>query len=171
MGAGLELALSADIRIVARDATLGIPFISIAATGGTYQLTRMIGPTRTIEMLFTGRRLTGDEALDFGIATQAVAAAELEACTNDWAERLSALPTRVMGLMKRAVYRASEQSLQEGLEESALNAVLAQFLADRSEGAAAWVEKRPPRFTNKLRRPVADVRDGGQEGSPAAEDS
>ena len=157
MGAGLELALSTDVRIVARDATLGIPFISIGATGATYQLARMIGPTRTLELLFTARRLSGDEALDFGIATRAVAASELEECTNDWAERLSVLPTRVMGLMKRAVYRASEQSLQEGLEESAVNALIAQFLADRSEGAAAWRENRPPRFTNQLRSPVVDA--------------
>jgi 2-(1,2-epoxy-1,2-dihydrophenyl)acetyl-CoA isomerase len=157
MGAGLELALSTDVRIVARDATLGIPFISIGATGATYQLARMIGPTRTLELLFTARRLSGDEALDLGIATRAVAATELDECANDWAERLSALPTRVMGLMKRAVYRASEQSLQEGLEESALNALVAQFLADRSEGAAAWREHRPPRFTNKLRQPVVEV--------------
>jgi 2-(1,2-epoxy-1,2-dihydrophenyl)acetyl-CoA isomerase len=157
MGAGLELALSADIRIVARDATLGIPFITIAGTGGTYQLTRMIGPTKTLEMLFTGRRLTGDEALAYGIATEAVDPDELDRRTEEWAVRLCALPTRVMGLMKRAVYRASEQSLDEGLQESAVNALLTHFLADRAEGAAAWIERRPPQFTNGLRRPTDDA--------------
>jgi 2-(1,2-epoxy-1,2-dihydrophenyl)acetyl-CoA isomerase len=156
MGAGLELALSADMRIVARDAILGIPFITIAGTGATYQLTRMIGPTRTLEMLFTAKRLSGDEAFDIGIATQAVEATELDQRTNEMAEKLSALPTRVMGLMKRAVYRASEQSLEQGLEESSVNALVANFLADRAEGAAAWLEKRPPNFTNELRRPNFD---------------
>jgi 2-(1,2-epoxy-1,2-dihydrophenyl)acetyl-CoA isomerase len=155
MGAGLELALSADIRIVARDATLGIPFIDIAGTGGTYQLTRMIGPTKTIEMLFTGKRLNGDEALAYGIATEAVEPAELDQRTEEWAVKLAKLPTRVMGLMKRAVYRASEQSLDEGLQESALNALLTHFLADRVEGAQAWLERRPPNFTNALRHPTS----------------
>lgn len=150
LGAGLELALGADIRVVARDAVLGIPFINVAGTGGTYQLVRMIGPTRAIEMLFTAKRISGEEAFTIGIATEVVEGAALEEAVSAWSERLSGLPTRAVGLMKRAVYRASEQSLEDGLEEAGLNYVLSHFLEDRTEGRAAWLERRPPAFTNNV---------------------
>jgi 2-(1,2-epoxy-1,2-dihydrophenyl)acetyl-CoA isomerase len=150
LGAGLELAMGADIRVVTRDAVMGIPFINVAGTGGTYQLVRMIGPTRAIEMLFTAKRISGEDSYALGIATEVVDSDALEEAASAWAERLSNLPTRAVGLMKRAVYRASEQSLEEGLEEAGLNYVLSHFLEDRTEGRAAWLEKRPPSYTNKV---------------------
>jgi 2-(1,2-epoxy-1,2-dihydrophenyl)acetyl-CoA isomerase len=147
LGAGLELALAADIRIVAREASLGIPFINLALAGGTYQLARIVGPTRAVELLFTGRRISGEEAGSYGIATEVVALEDLAASTAAWASKLAHLPTKAMGYMKRAIYRASEETLEEGIQEAALNSVLVQTLADRTEGKAAWLEKREPRFS------------------------
>jgi len=146
LGAGFELALAADIRVVARDASMGIPFINLALAGGTYQLSRMVGPTRAVEMLFTGRRISGEEAGSYGIATEVVDPEDLLAATASWAEKLAALPTRAMGYMKLAIYRASEETLEEGIAEAGLNSVLVQALEDRAEGRAAWLEKREPRF-------------------------
>jgi 2-(1,2-epoxy-1,2-dihydrophenyl)acetyl-CoA isomerase len=146
LGAGFELCLASDFRIVSSTASLGLPFIQLALAGGTYQLPRMIGLTRAVEMLLTARRLTGVEAGEWGIATEVVDDAELEAATRRWAERLAELPTRAMGYMKRALYRAPELSLDEGIQEAALNSVLVQALGDRAEARQAREEKRPPRF-------------------------
>ena len=146
LGAGFELSLASDFRIVAAGASMGLPFIRLALAGGTYQLPRMIGLTRAVEMLLTARRLTGTEAGEWGIATEVVSDDELAAATTRWAEMLAGLPTRAMGYMKRALYRAPELSLEEGIQEAAVNSLLVQALADRTEAKQAWLEKRPPNF-------------------------
>ena len=89
LGAGFELSLASDFRIVASTATLGLPFIRLALAGGTYQLPRMIGLTRAVEMLLTARRLTGQEAGEWGIATEVVSEDELGAATSRWADELA----------------------------------------------------------------------------------
>jgi 2-(1,2-epoxy-1,2-dihydrophenyl)acetyl-CoA isomerase len=146
LGAGFELSLASDFRVVAANARMGLPFIKLALAGGTYQLPRMIGLTRAVELLLTARELTGVEAGEWGIATEVVSEDELAAATSRWAERLAALPTRAMGYMKRALYRAPELSLDEGYQEAALNSVLVQALSDRAEAKQARLDKRPPNF-------------------------
>jgi 2-(1,2-epoxy-1,2-dihydrophenyl)acetyl-CoA isomerase len=146
LGAGFELALAADFRVVASNARMGLPFIKLALAGGTYQLPRMIGLTKAIELLMTGRELTGTETGEWGIATEVVEERDLAAATDKLAERLAALPTRAMGYMKRAIYRAPQIDIERGYEEAALNTVMVQSLEDRAEGKQAWLEKRPPVF-------------------------
>jgi 2-(1,2-epoxy-1,2-dihydrophenyl)acetyl-CoA isomerase len=102
--------------------------------------------TRAVEMLLTARRLTGQEAGEWGIATEVVSEDELGAATSRWADELASLPTRAMGYMKRALYRAPELSLDEGYQEAAVNSLLVQALSDRAEAKQAWLEKRPPQF-------------------------
>jgi 2-(1,2-epoxy-1,2-dihydrophenyl)acetyl-CoA isomerase len=146
LGAGFELSLAADFRVVASNARMGLPFIKLALAGGTYQLPRMIGLTKAVEMLMTARELTGTEAGEWGIATRVVDASDLAEATDELAERLAALPTRAMGYMKRAIYRAPQVDIDRGYEEAALNMVLVQSLEDRTEGKQAWLERRPPVF-------------------------
>jgi 2-(1,2-epoxy-1,2-dihydrophenyl)acetyl-CoA isomerase len=144
LGAGFELALAADFRVVASNARLGLPFIKLAMAGGTYQLPRLIGLTKAIELLMTGRELSGAESGEWGIATEVVEDGELAAATDKLAERLAALPTRAMGYMKRAIYQAPQLDIERGYEQAAINSVLAQSLEDRVEGKQAWLERRPP---------------------------
>lgn len=146
LGAGFELALASDFRVVAANARLGLPFIKLALAGGTYQLPRMIGLTRAIELLMTARELTGTESGEWGIATEVVDEDKLAEATDELAERLAKLPTRAMGYMKRAIYRAPQLDLERGYEEAALNMVMVQSLEDRTEGKQAWLERRPPVF-------------------------
>jgi 2-(1,2-epoxy-1,2-dihydrophenyl)acetyl-CoA isomerase len=146
LGAGFELSLASDFRIVASTARLGLPFARLALSGGTYQLPRMIGLTRAVELLLTARELTGTEAGEWGIATEVVSDDDLAAATARWADKLAALPTRAIGYMKRVLYRAPELSLDEGIQEAAVNSLLSQALSDRAEAKQAWLEKRPPRF-------------------------
>jgi enoyl-CoA hydratase/carnithine racemase len=147
LGAGCELAMAADIRVVHLEAQVGIPFVRLALAGGTYQLPRLVGLTRAVELLFSGRSMDGREALQEGWATEvAEDEAALEAAVARWTDHLRSAPTGAIGLMKRAVYHAFEDDLVEGFHRVALNQIVTVGSHDREEGRQAWLERRPPSF-------------------------
>ncbi|MFN3358202.1 MAG: enoyl-CoA hydratase/isomerase family protein, partial [Pseudomonas sp.] len=112
VGAGHELALAADIRIVTQDARVGLPFIHLALSGGCYLLPRTVGLTRAVEMLFTGRFLTGAEALAERWAHELVEdQAGLDAAVERWTQHFTTVPTKTIAYMKQQIYRAHESSL------------------------------------------------------------
>jgi enoyl-CoA hydratase len=150
LGGGAELALACDVRLMARGGEIGFPEIRLGffpGAGGTQRLTRMVGPTRALRLMMEGRRLTADEARALGIVDEVVPADLLHQTARDVAERLAAGPTRAMGLLKRCVYQGHGRPLTEGLAiEAEAVAELIQT-ADAREGMAAFLEKRPPRFS------------------------
>lgn len=147
LGAGCELAMAADIRLVHADAKIGIPFVKLALAGGTYQLPRLVGLTRAAELLFSGRPMDGHEALAAGWATEVHDnEAELEKAVSRWADSLRAAPTKAIGLMKQALYHCYQDELADGIRRSALNSLVTADSHDRTEGRAAWTERRPPAF-------------------------
>ncbi len=147
LGGGLELALAADMRVAAPGAKLGLPEVGlglIPGFGGTQRLPRLIGKGRALDMIFTGRHVDAQEALQMGlvnrVADDALAAA-LELA------RLAAKNAPVaIGLAKEAVVRGLDVTLAEGLEIEADLFGMVTTTADMQEGTSAFLAKRKPDF-------------------------
>ncbi|HEU4942560.1 MAG TPA: enoyl-CoA hydratase-related protein [Gaiellaceae bacterium] len=151
-GAGLSFACACDIRIASDAATFVPAFINIGLvpdSGGTYFIARLLGPARAFEWMTSGRRLTAEEALDWGLVSAVVAADELPAHAAGLAARLAAMPTKGIGMTKRLFDRAAESTLEEQLEWEAQLQSAATQTEDFREGVAAFLEKRDPRFEGR----------------------
>lgn len=149
LGAALSLAVACDLRIAARTARLGMPFVQRGVVGGTYLLPRLIGIGRATPMLFLGEPIGGEEAERIGLVHRAVDDAQLEAVTAELVARLASLPTRAIGIMKRAMHESLSAGIEAGLasERGALTA--ARATEDYREGVQAARERRPPRFVGR----------------------
>ena len=154
LGAGCEVALAADLRVIAEDARIGLPEITlgvIPGAGGTQRLARLVGVARAKELIFLGRTLTGAEAVRVGLATTAVPAADVAATALELATRLAGGPTRALAAAKLAVDEGSEAPLADGLVLES-----AQFAAlfgteDQRQGMRSFIERGPgqARFTGR----------------------
>ena len=149
-GAGLSLALACDLRVAADSASFVPAFVSIGLvpdSGGTFLTRRLLGYARAFEWLATGRKLTAAEAHAWGLVSEVVEADRLVERTAALAAELAALPTRAIGMTKRLLDRAETSTLEEQLELEAQLQSVATKTDDFREGVAAFLEKRPPRFT------------------------
>jgi 2-(1,2-epoxy-1,2-dihydrophenyl)acetyl-CoA isomerase len=149
-GAGLSLAAACDIRIAADIATFVPGFIGIGLipdSGGSWFIHRLLGFARAFEWMTSNRRLTAAEAHAWGIVSEVVEADGLAARAAELAAGYAELPTRAIGMTKRLFDHASTASLDEQLELEAELQQSATGSADFAEGVAAFLEKRPPRFT------------------------
>jgi 2-(1,2-epoxy-1,2-dihydrophenyl)acetyl-CoA isomerase len=149
-GAGLSFACACDLRIAADSASFVPAFINIGLvpdSGGSYFVTRILGPARAFEWLASGRRLTAAEAHSWGLVSEVVEADALAGRAAEVAARFAALPTRAVGMTKRLVDHAVSVSLEDQLEREAQLQAAATQTDDFREGVAAFLEKRPPRFT------------------------
>ena len=151
LGGGCELALCADVRIAGEGATLGQPEILlgiIPGAGGTQRLARFIGKAKAMDLILTGRMMDAAEAERSGLVARVVPAASLMEEAIKVAETIAALSQPSLLAAKEAVNRSFETSLAEGVrfERRVFHALFAT--KDRKEGMTAFIEKRPPRFTN-----------------------
>jgi enoyl-CoA hydratase/carnithine racemase len=149
LGGGLELSLCCDIRVVSRTSSLGLPETNIgliAGAGGTQRLVRAIGQGVARDMLLTGRRIDGAEALALGLASRLVEPGEATAEALEIARGLADGPAEAIAATKRLAVAASEVTIEEGLARE--RAEWAQMRTSRSsqEGLAAFAERRPPDF-------------------------
>ena len=148
-GAGLSLGMACDVRIAARTAVFVPAFISIGLvpdSGGSHFLTRILGPARALEWMLSGRRLTAEEALAWGLVSELVDADALPDRAAELGATLAALPTTAVGLHKRLFDGAALHTLDEQLELEAHLQAAAAATADFAEGVAAFRERRPPSF-------------------------
>jgi 2-(1,2-epoxy-1,2-dihydrophenyl)acetyl-CoA isomerase len=148
-GAGCSLALACDLRIAAASASFVEVFINVGLvpdTGSTYTLPRLVGMARAMEMAFTGRKVTSEEALSIGLINQLVPDQDLDAATRKLASKLASLPTKGIGLTKRAFNRSWTNELEAQLEYEAALQTTAGQTADHHEGVTAFLEKRKPEF-------------------------
>lgn len=151
-GAGLGIALSSDIRIASESATFVLSPISIGfipAVGSTALLPALIGLGRASEMAFTGERLSVDRALEIGLIQRIVPAESLMDEALAFAHRLSALPTKTIGLTKRAFNRAVFGDLNDHLAYEAHLQEIAASTTDHTEGLRAIIEKDSPAFSGR----------------------
>jgi 2-(1,2-epoxy-1,2-dihydrophenyl)acetyl-CoA isomerase len=149
-GAGLSIACVCDLRIAADSASFVPAFINIGLvpdSGGSYFVTRILGPARAFEWMTSGRKLTATEAHAWGLVSEVVEAGALAARTAELAAQLAAMPTRGIGMTKRLLDHAATASLEDQLEREAQLQAAATQTDDFREGVSAFLEKRPPRFS------------------------
>jgi enoyl-CoA hydratase/carnithine racemase len=146
LGGGCELALCADIRIAADDATLGQPEILlgiIPGAGGTQRLTRLVGPSRAKDLIFTGRFVKADEALAIGLVDRVVPAAEVYDAAVAWAGQFSAAASYAVRAAKESIDRGLEVDLETGLEIERQQFAALFATEDRAIGMRSFVEQGP----------------------------
>jgi enoyl-CoA hydratase/carnithine racemase len=150
LGGGLEITLACDLRLAtAGGYKLGTPEVTLGllpGNGGTQRLTRLLGPSRAIELLLTGRTFDVDDALAWGLVSAVYAPEEADARVREYAARFAVGPALATAAIKRCVHEGGQRPLDEGL---ALEAELIEKLfgsKDASEGLHAFVEKRTPEF-------------------------
>jgi enoyl-CoA hydratase/carnithine racemase len=151
-GGGTELALACDLRVVDEAAMMGLTEVTlgiIPGGGGTQRLSRLIGPGRAKELIFTGRRVSGREAFALGLVNQVATAAGSVADAVALAERIGRNAPIALAASKRAIQEGLDGSLDEGLEIEQRQYERTLATRDRLEGLSAFREKRPPRFTGE----------------------
>lgn len=153
-GAGLSLALAADIRIAAPTARFNAAFVRIGLTGGdcgsSYFLPRVVGLGRAAEILLTGRFVNADEAMAIGLVNTVVPADELLASAVAMAEQIASNTSLGVSLTKRVLHQnVDAPSLAAALEVENRNQVLATRTHDMAEALSAFLAKRPPDYTGR----------------------
>ncbi len=149
-GSGASIALATDIRIASEEAGLKQAFIGIGLipdSGSSYFLTKMIGPSRAIELIMTGRTVHAKEAEQIGLIHKVVPKEALDSTVEEITKQFANGPTKALGLSKRVVARAGTVELQDALEYEALHQDIAGRTADHIEAVKAFLEKRQPKFT------------------------
>jgi enoyl-CoA hydratase/carnithine racemase len=150
LGGGLELAMSCDLRVASDKARLGQPEILlgiIPGAGGTQRLTRLVGPAKAKELVWSGRQVRSDEALAMGLVDRVAPADELEAQALAWAAELASGAVVAMGLAKRAIDDGLDGSLARGLDVEAEAFVEAFATEDARTGVASFLEHGPGKAT------------------------
>ena len=150
LGGGCELALACDIVIAADSAKFGQPEIRVGVIpgcGGTQVLPRLMGEKRAKELIFTGRTMTAEEALGFGIVNRVVPLAELRAATEQFIADLLRNSPAMLRLAKMAVNKSLETPLSVGMSYERDLFALCFGTNDQKEGARAFLDKRKPTYT------------------------
>jgi len=151
-GIGCSLALAADFCVASETAYFLQAFVNIGLVpdgGASWMLPRLIGKARATEMMMLGERVPAAKALDWGMVHKVVADDALDAEAFALAERLAAMPTVALGLMRRAITRGYESDYATAMHVEAENQRAARGTADSIEGGVAFLTKRKPVFTGR----------------------
>jgi len=151
-GAGASLAMACDIRIASDAASFALAFGRVGLvpdSGATWFLPRLVGATRAAELALLNDSVSAADAVRLGLVGRVVPAADLATEARAVADRLAAGAPRAIALTKRALNAAWEHDLEAALEYEAQLQDLAGRTKDHAEGMAAFLEKRPPRFTGE----------------------
>ncbi|WP_202078452.1 enoyl-CoA hydratase-related protein [Caldalkalibacillus salinus] len=151
-GAGCSLALACDFRIASTKASFIEAFIHIGLvpdSGSCYFLPRIVGWAKALELAILGEKIKAEKAHDLGLVTQVTEPAQLMENAIAFATKLSLMPTKAIGLIKRTMAQGLQQDLDSTLELEAYAQEIAGKTQDHQEGVAAFMEKRTPRFEGK----------------------
>jgi 2-(1,2-epoxy-1,2-dihydrophenyl)acetyl-CoA isomerase len=151
-GVGLSLALACDIRIAADNAVLttGFSRIGLIPDGGmSFMLPLLVGLGRASELAFTSDRINAEEAHRLGLVNRVVPADQLGEATQALAQQLAVMPTRAIGLTKRAFNQAVLANMDAWLDYEAHLQEIAGRTEDHKEGVKAFLEKRSATFTGR----------------------
>jgi len=149
LGAGLELALSCDIRICSENAHFGFSETSyglIPGGGGTQRLPRIVGKGKAMEMVITAEPIDAAEAYRVGLVSKVVPKQKLLTEAEEIAKKLSLRGPIAVRYAKEAVNKGMDMTLAQGLRLEADLSFLLQTTKDRAEGIKAFLEKRKPTF-------------------------
>jgi 2-(1,2-epoxy-1,2-dihydrophenyl)acetyl-CoA isomerase len=151
-GAGMSLALSGDLVLMAQSAKMTMAYTAAALSpdgSSTYFLPRLVGLRRAQELMITNRRLTAAEALDWGIATRVVADETLMDDATALGRQIAAGPTRAFGGVKKMLVESFTTDLEAQMEYEARTIADMMRTDDGKEGVAAFVGKRKPEFRGR----------------------
>jgi enoyl-CoA hydratase len=149
LGGGTELLLTLDIRLVAEEAKLGLPEITLGlfpGAGGSQRLIRQMPLCRAKELLFTGDQITAQEAVAYGLCNRAIPRDQLFTQALALAERIAEKSPVVLKLLKRTMLHGGEMHLTAALAHEQAMIGLVLDSEDAHEGCAAFLEKRKPLF-------------------------
>jgi enoyl-CoA hydratase len=150
LGGGCELSLCADVRFAADNAQLGQPEILlgiIPGAGGTQRLSRLVGPAKAKDIIFSGRFVTAAEALSIGLVDKVVPADEVYPAAVAWASAFAAGPASALRAAKESVDRGLEVGLETGLEIERLQFAGLFATEDRTLGMTSFIENGPGKAT------------------------
>jgi len=151
-GAGMNVALAADIRIAAEDAMFGQNFAKVGLFpdfGGTFLLPELVGPSNAAEMFYTGDMIDAKTALSLGIVNRIVPAANLEPEVKAFAQRLAAGPPLAIRAVKQVLFGEKKDALERALEAEVQHQLKCYLSEDCREGIRAFFEKRAPKFQGR----------------------
>lgn len=149
-GAGLGIALACDMRLVADSARFTVGFSGIGLSldsGVSLLLPALIGLGRATEFAFSNAAISAEQALEWGLVNRLVRSADLESETAVLAAGLAAGPVSTFGLIKRSFNRAVLSNLEDALDYEAHMQEVASTRSEHREGVAAFLEKRPAKFS------------------------
>lgn len=153
VGAGLDMALMCDIRIIAESAKLSAGYVKaglVPGDGGAFFMPRLIGTAKALELLWTGDFITAHEAERLGLVNHVVSDEELEKATLDLANKIAQSPPVSVQMIKRAVYSAQRtHDLRTALDLISSHMAIVTELEDHREALLAMAEKRPPKFNGR----------------------
>jgi enoyl-CoA hydratase len=151
-GGGCELAIACDFRIMAAEATIGVPEIKIGilpGAGGTQRLSHMLPPAIAKQMIYFGDPLTSQQALQFGLVNQVVPAEQVFDTATQWAGRLMKMPPVAVRCAKMLVHAGINSDLKTGIEAERQALGFLYATDDRAEGMGAFLEKREALFRGR----------------------
>jgi enoyl-CoA hydratase/carnithine racemase len=152
LGGGLELALCCDLRVASERARLGTPEVRlgvIPGSGGTQRLPAIVGPARAKEMILVGELLSAEAAERIGLVNRVVPAGQARAAAFELAQRIAERGPLAVREAKRLVDLSRDLDLDAGLAAELDASERLYRTEDMLEGARAFFEKRPPRFTGR----------------------
>lgn len=153
LGGGLELSLSCDIRVSTPECQMGFPEVTlglIPAWSGSQRLSKLIGASRALYLILTGKRINGEEGKNVGLISELFPKDSIDQETIKFAENISLSTAPIAAVLsKRLINRGSEISYDSGLEMEAMAAGIVYATDDLKEGVSALLSKRKPDFKGK----------------------
>jgi len=150
LGGGCELSLCADYRVAGESAKLGQPEILlgiIPGAGGTQRLSRLVGPSKAKDLVFTGRFVAADEALRIGLVDQVVADDQVYDAARGWAAKFAEGPAYALRAAKEAIDSGLSVDLETGLQIERQQFAALFATEDRRTGMQSFIENGPGRAT------------------------
>lgn len=152
LGGGLELAMCCDIRIASLTARFGQPEINlgiIPGGGGTQRLPRLVGAGIAKELIYTGKFISAERAVAIGLVNVVVEPGKLMDKAKEIGELIASKPVLAMRAAKEAINHGLNMTLHEGLDLESMHWSYLCGTKDQKEGAAAFIEKRKPKFVGR----------------------
>ncbi len=152
LGGGCELMMTCDMVVASETAKLGQPEINlgvIPGAGGTQRLTRAVGKVKAMEMVLTGRMITADEALRWGLINKIVPVESYMDEARAWAKEIASKPPVAVKAAKESILKSFDTTMEGGLEFERKSFYLLFASQDQKEGMKAFTEKRKPTWSGK----------------------
>jgi len=149
LGGGCELAMACDIRIASENAKFGLPELNlgiIPSAGGTQRMARLIGKGRAIDLILTGRIISGEEAEKIGLVSKCVPLEDLRKTAEETASQILSKGPLAVQLAKKVIHTGFDTDMKAGLMIEQLAQAVLFSTDDKNEGTSAFLEKRSPSF-------------------------